>query len=55
VGGIDTGYFGLGKRRGWGGAPFNGGGKRLNVVVIQSPIEEAAEVHQGGGDGGGQR
>jgi hypothetical protein len=42
VGGIDTSRFSSGKRRGWGGAPFNGGGKRVNVVVIQSPMLEAA-------------
>jgi hypothetical protein len=42
VGGIDAGRFSSGKRRGWGGALFNGGGKRVNVVAIQSPREEAA-------------
>jgi hypothetical protein len=41
VGGIDVGRFSPGKRRGWGGAPFNGGGKRVNIVAIQSPREEA--------------
>jgi hypothetical protein len=55
VGGIDTGHFGSRKRRGWGGVPFNGRGKRLNVVAIQSPIELVTKVHRGGSDGVGQR
>jgi hypothetical protein len=46
VGGIDTDRFGLGKRRGWGEAPFNGGGKRVNVLMIQSPTEEATRGAQ---------
>jgi hypothetical protein len=43
VGGIDVGRFGSGKSRGWGGEPFNGGGKRVNVMVTQSPTEEAGK------------
>jgi hypothetical protein len=42
VRGIDASYFGSGKRRGQSGAPFNGGGNRVNVVAIQSPTEAAA-------------